>query len=91
VGIHRQVVRIERAGVFQKTAGQPVIFGGGGEVLNLFTEVATKNLPTARPRRPYESNSKRCSYAIVTSAAFPYLDKPSMPTCRASTDLSVSR
>ena len=42
--VHRQVVRRERAGVFQKIPGHPVILAGTGDVLHQLAEIAAAQL-----------------------------------------------
>ncbi len=49
------------------------------------------NVVPPLPDEPINTAAKRGSNARVTNAALPYRDKPSMPICFASTDLSVSK
>ena len=92
VGVHRQVVRSERTGVFEEIAGHPVIFARAGDVLHELTEIAAVQLRAAlaggTDRSRWRSAGRRPwrQWLPCRSATW-----PSMPTRLASTDLSVSK
>ena len=50
MGVDGQIIDSERAGVFEKVAGHPVVFGSGSDVFDLLAKVATKDFcgPGAR-------------------------------------------
>src|SRR5690242_20008659 len=50
IGVDRQIVRGEGAGIFQEVARHPVIFAAGGNIFHLFSEVSAVEFSAAFSR-----------------------------------------